>query len=100
MSWYQVHPDGITLTLRIQPRASRNSISGLLGDALKIALTAPPVDGEANQACVKFLASFFKVSLRDVKLESGQTSRTKRIRILGLHEAEMLEKIGPFLKEN
>ena len=54
MGWYQVRKEGISLSLRIQPRSSRNKIAGLLGEDLKIALTAPPVDGEANEACLKF----------------------------------------------
>ena len=99
MSFYQVRNDGISLNLRIQPRSSRNSISGLLGDALKIALTAPPVDGEANEACLKFLAKFFSVPVKNVHLESGQTGRNKRIFIEGLAEEEMDALLKPYLKE-
>lgn len=90
MSWYQVRKDGISLSLRIQPRSSRNKIAGLLGEELKIALTAPPVDGEANEACLKFLSKFFGKPLKQIHLESGHTARSKRVFIEGLSEGEFL----------
>lgn len=77
-------PVGIKFKVKVQPRASRNEITGWQGDALKIRLTAPPVDGEANQACLKFLAAFFQVARRQVNITSGLKSRTKTIEIRGL----------------
>lgn len=69
---------GVEVFLYIQPRASRNKIVGLQGEELKVALTAPPVDGAANKACSAFLAKTFGLSKSKVALVSGQTSRHKR----------------------
>ena len=65
---------GITFSVRLQPRAKRDAIVGELGDALKIALTAPPVDGRANEACIEFLAEAFDVPRSSVTIVSGQNS--------------------------
>lgn len=75
--------DGEDLVLRIhaQPRASRNEIAGLHGDALKIRVAAPPVDGEANEALQKFLGKTFGVPKSAVAVESGDSSRHKTVRI-------------------
>ena len=97
MGWYQVRKEGISLSLRIQPRSSRNKIAGLLGEELKNALTAPPVDGEANEACLKFLSKFFGKPLKYIHLESGHTGRSKRVFIEGLVEAELLELVKEFI---
>ena len=80
---------GVRLAVRAQPRSSREGIVGLLDDgdggfALKIAVTAPPVDGEANAALVKLLAKLLGVPKRDVRVASGETGRTKRIEVLGV----------------
>lgn len=69
------------LDLRVQPRASRNEFGELLGDRIKLRLTAPPVDGKANAALVRFLAGSFGVPKASVLLESGATGRNKRVRI-------------------
>ncbi|MBL0716395.1 MAG: YggU family protein [Desulfosarcina sp.] len=73
------HPEGIVLSVRVQPRASKNAIKGVHGDALKITLTAPPVDGAANKACIAFLARQLKLSKSAIQIISGQTSRNKRV---------------------
>ncbi len=69
---------GVEICLYIQPRASRNRVVGLQGDALEIALTAPPVDGAANKACCAFLAKLCNLPKGRVKLVSGEASRHKR----------------------
>jgi uncharacterized protein (TIGR00251 family) len=69
---------GVEVFLYIQPRASRNKVIGLQGEALKISLTAPPVDGAANSACCAFLAKLFNLSKARVRLVSGESSRHKR----------------------
>ncbi len=75
------------LAVRIQPRASKNEILPMEGGAIKIRLTAPPVDGAANEALVKFLSDALDISKSHVEIVSGQTSREKRIRISGMSEA-------------
>ena len=78
-----VNQDGIVLTLHIQPRASKNEVCGVQGNALKIRLTSPPVDGAANKLCREFLAGLFGVSKSAVEILSGETSRHKRVKISG-----------------
>jgi hypothetical protein len=76
-----VNGDGIVLNLHIQPRASKNEVCGAQGDALKIRLTSPPVDGAANKLCREFLADLFQVPKSAVEIISGETSRHKRVKI-------------------
>ena len=80
-TWYRVHAHGITLTLHVQPGAKRSEIVGLHGGALKLKLAAPPEDGKANAALLRFIAEQFQVSLRDVTLKQGTTSRHKVVQI-------------------
>ena len=71
----------LTLTLHIQPGAKRTEAAGLHGDALKIRLAAPPVEGKANTALLQFLAEIFNVPLRQVTLKQGVKSRRKVVEI-------------------
>lgn len=75
--------DGIRLAVRLQPRASRNQVTGIWGDRLKIQLTAPPVEGAANAACQAFLAEIFGVSKSAIRLVGGEKSRDKLWEIAG-----------------
>ena len=77
-------PQGITLTVKVQPRARRSAITGRVGDAIKLALTAPPVAGKANDALIDFLAEFFDIPRSSVTISSGQTRRLKIVRITGV----------------
>lgn len=83
MSWLRRNDDGISLTLHVQPGAKRTEFAGLHGDALKIRLAAPPVEGKANAALLAFLAKYFGVARADVELVSGDTSRHKIVRVHG-----------------
>jgi uncharacterized protein len=74
---------GVELFLYIQPRASRNKVAGIQGEELKVALTAPPVDGAANQACRMFIAKLCKIPRSRVLLIAGETSRHKRLLLEG-----------------
>ncbi|WP_435927823.1 DUF167 family protein YggU [Dryocola sp. BD613] len=74
--------DGLVLRLYIQPKASRDSIIGLHGDELKVAITAPPVDGKANAHLVKYLAKQFRVARGQVLLEKGELGRHKQLKII------------------
>ena len=84
---------GATFAVRVQPRASRNAVAGEMGDALKIALTAPPVEGKANEACVDFLAILLKVPRSSVTIASGESSRNKVVRIAGLRASELEQRL-------
>nr|WP_249115766.1 DUF167 family protein [Azoarcus sp. L1K30] len=72
----------LTLVLHIQPGAKKTGFAGLHGEAMKIRLAAPPVDGKANAALCAFLAAFCEVPKSAVSLVSGETSRAKRVRIV------------------
>lgn len=89
----QEHPDGLVIKVKVQPRSSKNKIAGVLGDALKVNLTAPPVDGEANNALILFLAGLTKLPRSNVEIISGHTGRTKLIRIKGIDKAGFEELI-------
>jgi uncharacterized protein (TIGR00251 family) len=77
--WIQEIPGGVIFKVIVQPRASENGIIGLQGDALKIRLTAPPVEGAANKMCIEFLAKSLKVRKTDVEIVRGQSARTKKM---------------------
>jgi uncharacterized protein (TIGR00251 family) len=87
-------PDGVSFAIRVQPRARRNAVVGELGDALKIALTAPPVDGLANEACVGFFAELLGIPRASVMIASGQSSRNKVIRVTGMSAPEIRRQLG------
>ena len=89
------HKEGIQFSAAIQPRASKNEISGEMDGALKIRLTSPPVDGAANKACIKFLAKRLGISVGRVDIVGGLTSKNKIIRIEGMDESAFLQKILP-----
>lgn len=82
MSAVTVNDDGLVLRLYIQPKASRDSIVGLHGDEVKVAITAPPVDGQANSHLVKFLGKQFRVAKSQVVIEKGELGRHKQIKII------------------
>lgn len=81
--WFRRNGDVVTLTLHIQPGAKRSEIAGLHGEALKIRLAAPPVEGRANEALLKFIAALFGVPVRQVELKQGGQSRHKVVAITG-----------------
>jgi len=85
---------GVSFAVKVHPRAKKNAITGELGDALKLALTAPAIEGRANQACIKFFANLLEVPRSSVTIASGQTSRRKVIRIAGLPEDEVRKRLG------
>jgi uncharacterized protein (TIGR00251 family) len=85
--------DGVTFAVKVHPRARKNAITGELGDALKLALTAPPIDGRANEACIEFFAKLLKVPRSSVTIASGQTGRNKVIRVAGMSARELRKRI-------
>jgi uncharacterized protein (TIGR00251 family) len=82
-----------TFAIRVQPRARRNEIVGKIGDALKIAITAPPVEGKANAACIELLAKALKVPRSSVSIAAGETSRNKLVRVVGLTANEIRDRL-------
>jgi uncharacterized protein (TIGR00251 family) len=85
---------GVTFAVKVQPRARKNALTGEIGDALKLSLTAPPVEGRANQACIEFFANLLEVPRSSVTIASGQTSRRKMIRVAGLSADELRRRLG------
>ena len=80
MSWYRWDGQDLVLNLRLQPKASRDAFIGPYGeDEFKISITAPPVDGKANTYLIHFLAKQFELPKSDIKIEAGETSRSKRL---------------------
>lgn len=81
--WYRRSGGAVSLTLHIQPGAKCNEVMGLHGGALKIRLAAPPVEGRANEALLKFIAEHFDIPVCQVELKQGGQSRHKVIVITG-----------------
>ena len=90
---------GISFAVKVQPRARRNAITGVMGDALKLALTAPPVEGRANEAVIEFFAQLFQIPRASVTIASGETSRNKVIRIAGLGRAAVEQRLAAALAQ-
>jgi len=76
---------GVTFAVKAHPRAKKNAITGELGDALKVSLTTPPVEGRANEACIEFFSKLLKVPRSSVTIASGHTSRNKVIHVAGVN---------------
>ncbi len=89
---------GITFAIKVHPRARKNAITGVVSAALKLALTAPPVDGKANQAVIEFFADLFAIPRSSVTIASGETSRNKIVRIAGVSKAVAEQKLAENLK--
>lgn len=89
MNWLVADGQGVTLRLHIQPGAKKTEVAGLHGEALKIRLAAPPVDGKANACLMAFLADQLGVARSAVKLLSGETSRAKRVHVSGIVPASV-----------
>jgi hypothetical protein len=88
-----VHPDGVSLAVKLQPRASANEIGEPLGNELRIKVTAPPVDAAANEALVRLLAETLDCPRSRVELVRGHTSRHKVVKVYGLSAVEVLAKL-------
>ena len=97
MEFVKNNPHGVTFKVFVQPRSSRNIISGLYRDSLKIKLMAPPVEGAANKMCIKYLAKCLKVSKSSLEIISGHTRRTKKV-LLQSNSSEVSEKEQNYLK--
>jgi hypothetical protein len=89
---------GISFAVKVHPRARKNAITGTIGDALKLALTAPPVEGKANQAVIEFFADLFQIPRSSVTIASGETSRNKVVRIAGVSKPAAELRLAENLK--
>ncbi len=86
---------GARLSIRVQPRSSANRVAGRIGEEWKICVTAPPVDGKANEACVDLFTRGLKVPRSAIHIVAGETSRRKRLEIDGITQ----ERLDQFLQE-
>ena len=84
---------GVTFAVRVMPRSSRNQIVGVEGRALKIKLTAPPVEGAANAALIEFVAEWLGVRRSAVSIVSGDKARNKLVRVSGVTREQVLQKV-------
>lgn len=82
----------VRFAVHVQPRASRGEIAGVYGDAMKVRLVAPPVDGAANSALIELLADALGVSRRDVHIVNGEHSRRKLVEVVGV-DAETIRRL-------
>jgi uncharacterized protein len=89
----QPTPDGIILSVRVTPRASKSGVAGTRGDALLVRLHAPPVEGAANAELIRVIAATFDVPPRAVSIIAGEHSRQKRVRVSGIDAATATSKL-------
>ena len=93
-AFLRAHPDGVLLSVKVQPRASANEIGEALGGELRIKVTAPPVDAAANEALLKILAQQLHCPRNRVDIVRGHTSRHKVIKLYGLTPEAVAAKLG------
>ena len=93
-AFLRAQPDGILLSVKVQPRAAKNQIGAVQGNELKIQVTAPPVDSAANEALVVFLAEQFDCGRNRIEVVRGQKSRHKTLKLHGFVAEEILQRIG------
>lgn len=89
----QAIPGGVSFFIKVHPRARKNALTGIVGDAVKISLSAPPVDGRANRAVIEFLAELFEIPCSSVTISSGATSRVKRVHVAGTTAAAVRQRL-------
>lgn len=94
MTAWTTCPGGVRIQLQVQPRASRTEVVGLYGDALKIRVAAPPVDGAANEAIIRFFADRLGVSRSQVRLAKGASGRRKVVEIDGIGLEALTKAFG------
>lgn len=97
-SYLTVREEGVQLSIKLQPRASRSEIGTTLGNELRIKVTAPPVDAAANEALIKLLAETLKIPRNQVDLVRGHTSRHKTIMLYGCKAAEITAALAAVAK--
>ncbi len=90
---FKITGNDIIIKVKIVPGSSKNKIIGTYNDALKITITAPPVEGKANKKCIAYLAKFFDVAKSKIEIILGKNSKNKLIKIYDISQKEFLDKI-------
>ena len=88
---------GVSFAVKVQPRARKNAVIGVVGHALKLALTAPPIEGRANEAVIEFFAELFEIPRVSVTIASGVTGRNKVVRITGMTRQAVAGRLAEIL---
>ena len=91
--YFKIRGNDIIVKAKIVPGSSKNKIARVYNDALKISITAPPVEGKANKKCIAYLAKYFDIAKSKIEIISGQTSKNKLIKIYDISQKEFLEKL-------
>ncbi|MBA3063724.1 YggU family protein [bacterium] len=91
--YFKITGNDIVIKVKIVPGSSKNKILGVHNDAIKITITAPPIEGKANKKCIAYLAKYFDVAKSKIEIISGQTSKNKLIKIYDISQKEFLDKI-------
>ena len=89
----QESAEGVRFAVKVHPRAKKDAITGELGNALKVSLTASPIDGRANEACIEFFAKLLKAPRASITIASGLTSRNKVVRITGITAQQLRDRL-------
>ena len=89
----QIRPEGVVLSIKVQPRAAKNAIGEVLGSELKVKVTAPPVDSAANEALVAFLAKTLQCPRSAIRILRGHASRHKQVLITGVRPENILQRL-------
>ena len=92
-NYFKITGNDIIIKVKIVPDSSKNKIVGAYNDALKITITAPPVEGKANNKCIAYLAKCFDIAKSKIEIISGQTSKDKLIKIYDINQKEFLDKL-------
>ena len=85
---------GVTFAIQVRPRARKNAVTGAVGEALKVSITAPPIEGRANHACIVFFAKLLRLPQSSVTIASGLNSRNKVVQVAGISAEELRHGLG------
>ena len=91
--YFKITGNDILIKVKIVPGSPKNKIVGIYNNALKISITAPPVEGKANKKCIAYLAKYFDIAKSKIEIISGQTSKNKLIKIYNINQKDFLDKI-------
>ena len=94
MNWISPLSDGVIISVRIVPRASKNELVGFMGDAVKLRVCAPPVDGKANEAVVGFLSELLSVPRSRISIRTGAKGRQKQVRVVDVTVEQVRTRLG------